>query len=161
MTTQAIIVVDKGDRDLVRRLAAENETKASELGDIGVEPITTATFLLIGTVAAVATVAHLVEVHKGGQVIDLRPGVPEAIYRSKGVVYGLVIMIALNGTITVEVKEPKQMFGTVIEALQKIAIELGKAGINSIADSVQKQLGDKVSVKVDHAAEVPETALDK
>jgi hypothetical protein len=155
MTTQKIIVVDRDDAALVHHLAAENEIKASELGDLGIEPITTVTFVLFGAVAAVATVAHLVEVHKGGQVIDLRAGVPEAIYRSKGVVYGLVIIIADDGKITVEVKEPKQMFGTVIEALQKIAIELGKAGINSIADSVRKQLGDKVSVNVEHAAELP------
>jgi hypothetical protein len=121
----------------------------------GIEPILTVTLVLLGATTAVATVAQLVDERKGGQVVDLRPGAPSPVYRTPKVVYGLVIVISEEGKITVEVKEPKKMFGTVIEALQKIATDIGKAGIESIADSARQRFGNDVTVEVDRVDDLP------
>ena len=155
MTTRRIVIVDPGDVDLVKRLAAENGVEASELRVKGLEPVTTVTFVLVGAVAAVATVAHLVEAHKGGQLIDLRANAPQPICRTRNVVYGLVVIISDEGKVSVEVKEPKEMFGTVIEALQKIAVDVGSAGIDAIADSAKQKFGSDIAVSLDRVADLP------
>ncbi len=48
----------------------------------------TVALAIIGSAAAVGAVMHGLDQRKGGQVIDLRPGVPNAIYRTRDVVYG-------------------------------------------------------------------------
>jgi hypothetical protein len=50
---------------------------------------------------------HILEQRKGGQVIDLRPGVPKAVLPHCGLVYGTVVIVTADGKVTVEIKEPE------------------------------------------------------
>lgn len=148
-TVREIVVIEAEDLDYVREAAAEQGVELQELPRQGFEPITTLTLLITGSVLAVGALSSLIERHKGGQVIDLRSGAPKPLYRDKGVVYGLVIVLANDGTVTVEVKQPKEMFDQVVEVLGKTLLGLGKASIDTIAGAASVAVGDKASVKTD------------
>jgi hypothetical protein len=145
---QEIVIVERDDVAEVMRFAAENGVEVQEFPTRGMEPVTTVTLLLLGGTAAVATVAYLIDRAKGGQVIDLRDKAPKAVYRSRDVVYGLVLIVATDGTVTVEVKEPRGMFGQVMETLKGISVELGKAGIATVTEVVKKTVGDAAQVTI-------------
>lgn len=100
----------------------------------GFEPVTTVALILIGTALAVSATEHFIDARKGGQVIDLRPGALATFYRSPDIIYGLVIILAVDGTVTVEVKEPKGSFGTVIEALRQLTAGIAEATIEAIGE---------------------------
>jgi hypothetical protein len=101
--------------DHARRIASDNGVDLEQLEVRALEPVTTVTLIVMGSSLAVATVVYLLDKHKDGQVIDLRPGAPKAFYRSKDVVYGLVLIIATDGKVTVEVKEPLRPSSTTPE----------------------------------------------
>jgi hypothetical protein len=151
MAESELVVVDRADADLVRATAADHGVRAEELPTRGLEPVTTVTFALLGAAAAVATVVGLLERHKGGQVIDLRPGAPRAFYRSRDVVYGLVVLIAADGRVLVEVKEPTDTFATAIQALQRVAVGVGSAGSAAVGAAVRAELGATATVTVEPA----------
>jgi hypothetical protein len=142
-----MVVVDQDDLEAVRELAERNEVSIAEVPLRGIEPITTITLVLLGTPAAVGTVSHLIDQFKGGQVIDVRPGAPKAFYRTKDVVYGLVVVVAADGKVTVEVKEPKGLFGQVAELVRNISLQ-GDGTSAQIEEQVSSALGDSVSVAV-------------
>ena len=97
-----------------------------------------------------ATVARLVDQHKGGQVIDLRPGSPRPVYRSRDVVHGLVVVITHSGVVRVEVLEPQGMFGTVCKSLVSALPELTGAGAAEVVRKIDGDHGgDGVSVTVE------------
>jgi hypothetical protein len=56
------------------------------------------------------------------------------------VVYGLVVIIATDGKVTVEVKEPKGMFGQVIDAIRGILSDAAKTRVEQIAKAVEALL---------------------
>jgi hypothetical protein len=111
----------------------------------GIEPVATVTLVLMGTAAAVGAVLHVLEQRRGGQVIDLRPQ-REAIYRTPDVVYGTVIIIAEDGQVTVEVKEPDGMFGKVISTLPEL-LSGGTGSAEQVAQAVTETLGSAVEVE--------------
>ena len=135
-----VVVVDPGDVDYLREVASENAVEATPLPQAGFEPITTLTFALMGSAFAVATVLYLVDRRKGGQVIDLRPGATKSIYRSTEVVYGLVVIIALDGSVRIEVREPKGMFGAVNELVVGLVGELGGKDVKAVAQVVTQHV---------------------
>ncbi len=98
---------------------------------------------------AVGTVVYLLDKRKGGQVIDLRPGAPKPFYRTKEVEYGLVVIFATDGKVTVEVKEPRGLFGQVVDALKGILTDLGKSGVEAAAKAATELVGDAATVKVE------------
>ena len=151
MAESHLLVVDRADADLVRAAAAEHGVRAEEIPTRGLEPVTTATFALLGAAAAVATVVGLLERHKGGQVIDLRPGAPRTFYRTRDVVYGLVVVVAADGRVLVEVKEPTDTFATAVEALQRVAVGAGSAGVSAVAAAARDELGPAATVTVEPA----------
>jgi hypothetical protein len=104
---QEILIIEREDIAQARRFAAAHGVDVEEVDVRGIEPVWTVTLLLLGAPAAVATVVHLLENAKGGQVIDLRPGASATFYRSKDLVYGLVVVLGTDGKVTVEVKEPE------------------------------------------------------
>lgn len=128
-----------------KRIAADHGVRAEEVPRLGVEPVTTATLVIVGAAAAVATVSHLLDQRKGGQVVDLRPGAPRTIYRTPEVVYGTVVIVAEDGSATVEVKEPQGMFGQVVSALTEIASG-GPEGADVVARAIEARFGDDVEV---------------
>ena len=148
-STEVVLVVDRGDLAAAQQAATELNIQLKILPVRGLEPLTTVTIILIGAAAAVGVVVDVIDKNKGGQVIDLRPGAPKSIYRSKDVVYGLVLVIAQDGVAKVQVLEPRGMFGTAIEALKNLAVEMSGASAQQIAESAKGALGEVVDVTVD------------
>jgi hypothetical protein len=145
---EELAVIDLEELVEAQRIAAENGVEVEEFEVAGIEPVTTVTLLLVGSSLAVATVLHILDKRKGGQVVDLRVGAPKMFYRSRDLIYGLVTIIAADGKVTVEVKEPREMYGQVIDALKGILTELGRAGVAEIAKSVNTAVGDAAKVQV-------------
>jgi hypothetical protein len=96
----------------------------------------------------VSLVSHMIEEHKGGQVIDLRPNSPKPFYRTKDLIFGLVVILAEDGTVTVEVKEPRGTFGQVLEALKSLLVELAGASLKEVAPAAQQKVGDTASLTI-------------
>lgn len=147
----AIVVIDPEDLDYARNVAAEHGVQIEQMPIRGIEPVSTITLVLLGGSLAVGTVVYLLDRAKGGQVIDLRDGVQRKFYRTDDVAYGLVVIIADDGKVTVEVKEPRGLFGEVIDALTKVTADVGKAGIDAVATAAKSTVGDSATVAVDRA----------
>ncbi|MGW2741774.1 hypothetical protein [Streptomyces sp. NPDC001450] len=144
--TQALVVLDPADLPAARELAAAHGVELQEVPRRGIEPVTTATLVLMGAATAVGALQHALEQRKGGQVIDLRPGAPRAVYRTPDVVYGTVVVLAADGSVTVEVKEPDGMFGKVISALPNL-LSAGGSGTGQITATVSATFGADVEVR--------------
>ncbi|MEV6632071.1 hypothetical protein AB0M54_15105 [Actinoplanes sp. NPDC051470] len=147
--TRRMLIVDNDDVDFARRTAAEHDVALQRVEMRGLEPVLTTTLLLFGAAAAVGLVTSLVDRHRGGQIIDLRPGTPRPVYRSKDVIFGLVVIFARDGRVTVEVKEPAGMFGQVLEALTALLGELAGAGVADIAPAVTEKVGDAARISTE------------
>ncbi|SNY64006.1 hypothetical protein [Paractinoplanes atraurantiacus] len=145
MSTRSIVVVETSEVPAALRLAAEHGVRAEEVPRLGVEPVTTATIVIAGTAAAVGLVSRLLDQRKGGQVVDLRPGAPRTIYRTPEVVYGTVVVVAADGTATVEVKEPEGLFGQVLSTLAEM-VSGGPDSAEVVARAIEKKFGDDVEV---------------
>lgn len=129
-----------------RMLAAEHGIEVEQVPRLGIEPVTTVTLVLLGAATAVGAVLHILEQRKGGQVIDLRPGAPKAFYRTPDVVYGTVIIVAVDGKVDVEVREPEGMFGKVISTLPEL-LAGGGDSIEQVAQSVTDRFGRAVEIE--------------
>jgi len=92
---------------------------------------------------------------KGGQVIDLRPGALKEFYRTPVVVYGTMLIVAVDGKVTVEVKEPDGMFGKVISTLPQLLTGGGSA--EQVAQAVTETFGPDVEVET---VEIPASGGD-
>lgn len=141
-----VAIVEAEDLGEIRAVAASEGVDIQEVPSLELEPVTTVTLILIGGALAVAAVMSAIERRKGGQVIDLRSGAPKVLYRDKDVAFGLVIILAEDGGVAVEVKQPKEMFGQVVEALTNLLAELAKSPIEAVVDAVSAVVGDKASV---------------
>lgn len=145
--SEKMVIVDEKDVAYARDLAAEHGLRVREVGFRGIEPVSTATLILLGSAAAVSTVTYRIDQHKGGQVIDLRPQAPRMIYRTKDLIYGFVLIIAIDGSVSIEVREPRETFNQVLDALKSIMTEISDSGINDIAAAVNKSVGDAAVVR--------------
>ena len=92
------------------------------------------------------TVAYILDQRKGGQVIDLREGAAKQGYRSKEVVYGLVLIYSADGTVTVEVKEPKGFFGQVIKDVLDALTDMVTRSVEAVAEVAKQAVGDRATV---------------
>ncbi|MFE1883616.1 hypothetical protein [Streptomyces diastatochromogenes] len=144
--TQALVVLDPAHVPAARELAAAHGVELHEVPRRGVEPVTTVTLVLMGAATAVGALQHALEQRKGGQVIDLRPGAPRTLYRTPDVVYGTVVVLAADGTVTVEVKEPDGMFGKVISVLPNL-LSAGGNGTEQVSATVTATFGADVEVR--------------
>jgi hypothetical protein len=114
------------------------------------EPESIAPLVIIAVIGGAAFVAgaidYILDRRHGGMVIDLQKGATKREYRSTAVRYGLVVIYAADGTVKVEVHEPKGFFGqvvdSVLEALKGIVTDSAKA----IADAAKEAAGDKADV---------------
>jgi hypothetical protein len=105
---------------------------------------------IAGAAAAVAgALAHWHEAKKGGQMIDLRKDAPKIAWRDPGVVYGLVVVVAEDGKVTVEVHEPKGYFLEIVNSVIGAVKDLGEKGIDAVKAGVDAAVGDKGSVSVE------------
>ncbi|ADK68970.1 hypothetical protein [Gordonia sp. KTR9] len=147
---QEMVEVDVADLASVEELAAIEGVTIERVVTRGLDPITGTTLLLIGTTAAVGAVVYMLERRKGGQVIDLRPGVTDLLYRDKSLMYGLVVIITADGSVSVEVKEPKGLLGQVVSELISATAEIaGDITTEAVAKKVSESLGNEVSFRVE------------
>src|SRR6266702_5642089 len=127
-----LVALEPDDLNAAHALATEHGVALVELPTKGIEPVAGVTVILLGSALAVGTVANLLDRRKGGQVIDLRPGASRVLYRSRDLIYGLVVLVAIDGTVTIQVREPKGMFGTVVAAVKDLIVDL--SGAPTVAD---------------------------
>ena len=155
------VVVDKADRDALIELAKSEGVTATEIDEDDFVDPATASFILLGASAAVGTVVYLLEVRKGGQVFDNRPKAPRPEYRSKDIAYGYVKIVAPDGKVTVEVKEPKGLIGQVIDAVKEVLVEtVGKPAqtVGEAVSSAVEAVAGRESIDI--TIEKSPTAID-
>lgn len=138
--------VDSDDLEYLKEVAEENGVTIEVSEEEGFTIVGEIAVLLIGASLAVATVAYLLDARRGGQVVDLRPAADPIARRDKGVQHGLVLLIAVDGKVTVEVHEPREMFGIVIDALKDVMKDLVGASAAATAAKAKDVVGDKASV---------------
>jgi hypothetical protein len=147
--TSVHLTISKSELEYAKQVAAEHDVEVQELLVVqGVLPVIGIALIISGGVAAVAAVEHLINVHRGGQVIDLRRGNEHPFYRSHDLQYGLVLIYKDDGTIEVQVKDVPDAFSKVIDALKSIITDLGKATIDKAKAAVDAAVGDKGEVVV-------------
>jgi hypothetical protein len=139
---QLVVVADAEDLAEIQRLAEAETVTIETIGERNLVDPASITLVLIGTSLAISTVAYLIEQRKGGQVFDLRTGAARRAYRSRGVAYGLVQIIAPDGTVQVEVKEPRGMFGQVLDTIRLIIKDLSAPVAESIGAAAKEAVGD-------------------
>jgi hypothetical protein len=133
------VAVEEADLEEARAAAREHGVELDRAQLKTIEPISGIMLVLVGSALAVAAVLRVIEQRKGGQIIDMRPGASKLAYRSRDVLYGLVIIIVLDGTVSVEVKEPTSLFAEIVAALISALTEAGStdsASVQSIATQV-------------------------
>lgn len=159
--TQSFVILDAAQVKTAQSLAAAHGVEAEQLPQRGIDPVATVTLVLAGSAAAVGTVLHLLDQRKGGQVIDLRPGTPKPFYRTPQLMYGMVVIVAVDGRVTVMVKRPDGMFGKVIAALPELLAGSG-GRMSQVAQVIAETFGPNVTVETAEAgpAEV-ENAKDQ
>lgn len=132
--------------DLFKAASSEG-VQIEKLEDFNLVDPESISVILLGTSLAVSTVAYLVEQWRGGQVFDLRVEAKRPAYRSKDIVFGLVEIIAVDGSVSVEVKEPKGMFGQVLDTLAPLIHESVGTAARPLKKRLEDVLGDAASVE--------------
>lgn len=132
----AVVVIEPADHPHVQELAMAHGVSVETLDEHGFEPVATITLLLFGSVVAIGAVQQAIDEHNGGHIIDLRPGAPRREYRDRNVKYGLILVYTADGDVRVEIKEPKGAFGQVVDAVRTATVELGSAGLETVAKAV-------------------------
>ena len=102
---------------------------------------------------ALAAFSDFRERLKGGQVFDLRPGKKFA-YRSKDVAYGLVAIVAVDGTVTVKVAQPKAMLAEVTTSVLDAIEQLGSKSTDVVTKAVRAVVGDHAEITTQPQLEV-------
>ena len=149
-TVNELLIIDADELEYVEEVAAEHDVSLRRLEQRGFEPVTAIALSIAGAAAAVATVVYLLDRRRGGQVVDLRPGAPRTIYRSQDVLFGLVVVITATGTVSVQVREPRGMFGQVTELITGLVGDMAGSEATVIADLIQGQLSpDAASISTD------------
>jgi len=133
--------------DLVNVASAE-DVQVEKLEDRNFVDPASVSVILIGTSLAISTVVYMIELRKGGQVFDLRPQADRPAFRSKDIAYGYVQIIALDGSVSVEVKEPRGMFGQVLDTLALLVKESVGSSAAPMQKRVEQALGDAVRVEL-------------
>ena len=108
----------------------------------------TLTVLLMGGSLAVSTVVYLLDKRRGGQIIDLRPNADPIARRDKGLQFGLVTLIAPDGQVLVTVKEPRGMYGQVLDTLRSTIVDLAGLPAPVVSDRVKDVVGELATTKV-------------
>jgi hypothetical protein len=148
VTERIVFATDEEARQF-EALVAELDDVTTERepdGDEGIAPIFA--LLVLGTAAAVAgAFSYWDEKRKGGQVIDLTPGAPKPAYRTPDVIYGLVVIKAADGTVTVEVKEPRGYFIEVIKTITDALKDVAVKSVEAVKEAVEAAAGDKGTVE--------------
>jgi hypothetical protein len=154
-STEEVLMAPVSDIAYLREIAEHHGVEVVETKSTGVEPVSTIAVVLVGTVLAVSTVSRLLEERKGGQVIDMRPGANLAVFRSRDVQYGLIVVLAADGTVTVRGKDSQDKLSLLVECLSGLATQKIEAKTNAIVEAAREQLGTDVEIMTG-----PSTARD-
>lgn len=131
-----VVFDDPAEGDLLATIAREHGAGIEPVR-VRVEPVTAAFVIAAATVAA-GIVTEFYERRQGGQVIDLRPGASRAVYRDRGVTFGLIVILTQDGAVTVEVYDPSNAFldvaRDVVQALTSIAATEAKNAIEAATE---------------------------
>lgn len=112
-----------------------------------IDPVT-GTLVIVGAMAGGKFVMRVIRERKGGTVIDMTKA-PVEISRSRSLDYGYFVIIAKDGSVTVEAKdEPKDALERMIDG----ALELGsKAPLETLKAAIEGELGAKAKVELNPA----------
>jgi hypothetical protein len=144
VATETLLVSD-AELAIVHEFAAKHGVAVEEVPQRGVSPIDLIPVAIIGLPVTVSTVVHLVDQLRGGQVIDLRPHGRQTFYRTTDLMYGHVVVLALDGKVNIEVRPTK--FSQSINALAKTVAGLTGADMKKVAAQIEQQLSpDDVKV---------------
>jgi hypothetical protein len=149
-----VLVVAGSELANARSLAAEHGVSIEPVPDRGIEPVTTVTLLLIGPAVAVGAVRQALDQRRGGQVIDLRPGAPASFYRTTDLAYGLIVVIAVDGKVTLRSSDTSNVLDKVISALPMLTAG-NNGGAKQAAKVLARALGSdaEVTMTTEAAAE--------
>ena len=145
--SEEVITIDTSQLAHARQVASDHSVEVHELPQMGFEPVTTVTLVLIGGAAAVGAVVHILEQRKGGQVVDLRKGATKQVYRTPDVVYGTVVILTNDGGATVEVREPQGLLAQVVAKLVELATGGAEPTAVEAITTLVREFGDTVRAK--------------
>lgn len=143
---EEVLMVPAEDIEHLRESSKRHGVDLSESKPLGIEPVGTIAVVLVGGVLAVNAVSRLLEERKGGQVIDMRPSATRTVFRSRDVQYGLIVVLASDGTVTVRATDPQNGLSSVIESLRGLATGEGGANIDTVEQAVRRQLGPDAEI---------------
>jgi hypothetical protein len=138
---EVVALIDAEDVLYLRELAGKYNLELRESKPLGIEPVSTIAIILLGSILAINAVGRLLEEHKGGQVVDLRPGRRKVLSRSRDVQYGLIVVLAKDGTVTLRSNNVADKTGAILGVLGELAKQRDGAGIDAIAKAAGDQLG--------------------
>ncbi|MGD0706690.1 MAG: hypothetical protein ABSA02_43285 [Trebonia sp.] len=147
ISTSRVLAVDDSELEAVRNLAHKCGVRVEQLDASSLEPISTVTLLLFGTVAAISSVIQAVEHIRGGQVIDLRSETQKAIYRTKDLAYGTVVIITADGQLTVRITEPQKTIAKATARLPEIISAAGSSKSADLITAIRAGLGNSAFVE--------------
>lgn len=144
--TEEFLSVPAEDIEYLHNIADRYGVDVSESKPLGIEVVSTIAVALLGSALAVNTVRRLLEERKGGQVIDMRPDAGRAVFRSRDVQYGLIVVLAADGTVTVRATDSKDELTPVIESLRGLTTGVGGASVGAVEQAVRGRLGSDVEI---------------
>jgi hypothetical protein len=157
-SAKEVVILDREDLEFAQDAAREQGVEVQVLTPTGFEPVCTVTLILMGSTLAVATLARILDQRKGGQVIDLRPGAPKPFYRTRDVVYGLVVVVSQDGQVLVHVKQPEDLFTEVAANLRTITAEIGEArSVPQCRNGFARSSGTKRALSTERSSRPPRT----
>ncbi|WP_327096078.1 hypothetical protein OIE68_40065 [Nocardia vinacea] len=129
----------------IRDFAANNGIVIEEMDHEGFADPISVMLILSGSAFALASFADYRERQRGGQVFDLREGSRFA-YRTPDIAYGLIAVRGYDGSVTIEVKQPKSMLAEVTSAVMNTISELGDKTVEHIAKALEVVVGDRSEI---------------
>lgn len=137
-------------------LATEEGIDVAPPPDVQAEDFGLVAVIVIAAAGAVAALVRIIgdqiERGRGGQIIDLTGD--KVAFRRGGdeLQFGLVAILAKDGTVKIEVHEPTSALKEVFGQLAEIAISLGKASIDAIAAAAKEKVAGKATVTTETVA---------
>jgi hypothetical protein len=137
-TVEEFVTLEAGELAFLEEVATQHGVSIEPLETKALEPLSMVTLIVLGAPLAVTTVMRVLDEHRGGQVIDLRPGATRLAYRTRDLMYGLILIHTLDGTIQIERVNTRTAFSELVEAVARVAV--GGAGEDHATDAVRGRL---------------------
>jgi len=149
--TRQTVQLSVDEEGLLRAIAEPLGLSIEPIGSRSVDP-TVLLFLVGAPTLVTLALERFHDRRQGGQVIDLRPGAPSVVYRDRGVVYGLVVVLTADGQVRVEVKETADHLADIAGQVVKVVTNAASKELDALADAVRQVSGTAVDVTVHHGA---------